>query len=78
MIQDTAIPLLTERDLSVWLGLSLPSLQRMRSNGTGPFFVQLSTRRIGYRKAAVEHWLEARTVDRVGALPSTGYSREGV
>ena len=70
MTQDNSIPLLTERDLSVWLAISLPSLQRMRSNGTGPRFVQLSERRIAYRKSDVEAWLTERTTDRVGgSLP---------
>jgi predicted DNA-binding transcriptional regulator AlpA len=61
-------PLLTEKQLSTWLGVSLPSLQRMRSNGTGPKFIQLSERRIGYRKSEVETWLSARTIDRIGGL----------
>jgi len=63
-----AIPerLLTEKHLATWLGVSLPTLQRMRSNGNGPSFVQLSMRRVGYRKRDVEAWLAARTIDRVG------------
>jgi predicted DNA-binding transcriptional regulator AlpA len=63
-------PLLTEKELSAWLGVSAPNLQRMRSNGSGPPFIQLSPRRIGYRKCDVEVWLAARTTDRVGALAS--------
>jgi predicted DNA-binding transcriptional regulator AlpA len=65
-------PLLTEKDLSAWVGLSVPNLQRMRSSGTGPRFVQLSPRRIGYRKSEVEAWLTSRTTDRVGALTFAG------
>jgi predicted DNA-binding transcriptional regulator AlpA len=61
-------PLLTEKQLSAWLGVSLPSLQRMRSNGTGPHFVQLSKRRIGYRTSAIETWLSARTIVRIGGF----------
>jgi predicted DNA-binding transcriptional regulator AlpA len=74
--------LFTEKQVSNWLGISMPSLQRMRSNGCGPAFVQLSARRIGYRKSAVEAWLSARTVNRVGELndhagrPSTQRSQE--
>ena len=30
--------------------------------------IQLSARRIGYRKSAVEQWLVARTIKRVGGL----------
>jgi predicted DNA-binding transcriptional regulator AlpA len=49
--------LLTEAEVSEWLGLSQPTLSRHRRNGTGPAFVRLSTRRIGYRRSAVEAWL---------------------
>ncbi|MBZ9706963.1 hypothetical protein LB543_09550 [Mesorhizobium sp. ESP7-2] len=58
--------LMTEKALSTWLGISLPSLQRLRSNGNGPRFVRLSERRIAYRRTDVEHWLDARTCDRIG------------
>lgn len=61
-------PHFNEKQLAFWLGISLPSLQRHRADGTGLPFVQLSERRIGYRKSAVERWLEARTISRVGAL----------
>jgi predicted DNA-binding transcriptional regulator AlpA len=54
-------PLLTEKQLSGWLGLSLPTLQRLRTSGSGPRFVQLSNRRLAYRKSVVEQWLEQRT-----------------
>jgi len=67
MVDHNLNPILSERELAAWLGISLPSVQRMRSNGRGPQFVQLSERRIGYRKSDVERWLEARTIDRVGA-----------
>jgi predicted DNA-binding transcriptional regulator AlpA len=70
MMPETMDPLLTEKELSVWVGVSIPNLQRMRSNGTGPRYVQLSPRRIGYRKSDVEAWLTARTTDRIGTLAS--------
>jgi predicted DNA-binding transcriptional regulator AlpA len=63
------VPLLTEKDLSAWLGISLPSLQRMRARGTGPFFVRLSERRVAYRKSDVEAWLAARITDRIHDTP---------
>src|SRR5262249_32227764 len=66
MSDDTLEPLLTEKQLSAWLGISLPNLQRMRSRGGGPLYIQLSERRIGYRKSAVETWLASRTIARVG------------
>src|SRR6266581_7280760 len=60
--------LFTERDLAVYLGLSLPTLQRQRAAGTGPRFIQLSERRIAYRRADVDAWLAARTTDRIGCV----------
>lgn len=68
MAVEIADPLLNEKQLAAWLGVSLPSLHRLRSAGNGPPFVQLSARRIGYRRSAVERWLEARTVTRIGSL----------
>lgn len=70
MVHDFVDLLLNEKQLAVWLGISLPSLQRQRSDGSGPPFVQLSERRIGYRKSAVERWLDTRTINRVGTLIS--------
>ncbi len=70
MTPGTIDPLLTERVLSAWVGVSIPNLQRMRCNGTGPRYVQLSPRRIAYRKSDVKAWLTARTTDRIGALAS--------
>jgi predicted DNA-binding transcriptional regulator AlpA len=52
--------LLTEAEVSEWLGLSQPTLSRHRRNGTGPAFVRLSTRRLAYRRSAVEAWLNER------------------
>jgi predicted DNA-binding transcriptional regulator AlpA len=69
-------PILSEEDLAKWLDTSRPTLQRQRSAGSGPPFVQLSERRIGYRKSAVEQWLEARTINRVGALASAEQAPE--
>ena len=51
MSHDLIDQLLNEKQVAAWLGISLPSLQRQRSNGSGPQFVQLSERRIGYRKS---------------------------
>jgi predicted DNA-binding transcriptional regulator AlpA len=68
MVSNTFDPILTEREYRDWLGISAPTAQRQRSDGSGPPFVQLSERRIGYRKSSVERWLEAHTVNRVGSL----------
>ena len=70
MVPDTFDPILSEREYRAWLGISAPTAQRQRSDGSGPPFVQLSERRIGYRKSVVERWLETRTINRVGDLIS--------
>jgi predicted DNA-binding transcriptional regulator AlpA len=49
--------ILTEREVCNWLGLSEPTLFRHRRDGTGPTFIRLSARRVGYRHSAVEAWL---------------------
>ena len=51
---------LTEAEVSEWLGLSQPTLSRHRRDGTGPAFVRLSARRVGYRRGAVEAWLTTK------------------
>jgi predicted DNA-binding transcriptional regulator AlpA len=77
-MQDVFDPILSEEELAKWLDTSRPTLQRQRSDGSGPPFVQLSERRIGYRKSAIEQWLEARTINRVGALASPAQAPESV
>jgi predicted DNA-binding transcriptional regulator AlpA len=54
---DTAQDILSERQVSDWLGLSEPTLFRHRRDGTGPAFIRLSARRVAYRRSAVETWL---------------------
>ena len=65
---DTLDPILSEAEYRAWLGFSAPTAQRQRSDGSGPPFIQLSQRRIGYRKSVVERWLATRTIARVGEL----------
>ena len=38
--------ILSERQVSDWLGLSEPTLFRHRRDGTGPAFIRLSARRV--------------------------------
>jgi predicted DNA-binding transcriptional regulator AlpA len=54
---DTQHDILSERQVSDWLGLSEPTLFRHRRDGTGPTFIRLSARRVAYRRSAVEAWL---------------------
>jgi predicted DNA-binding transcriptional regulator AlpA len=60
MISNDNEKILTEREVCNWLGVSEPTLFRHRRDGTGPRFIQLSARRVGYRHSAVETWLSQR------------------
>jgi predicted DNA-binding transcriptional regulator AlpA len=57
--------ILTERQVARWLGLGEATVYRLRHEGTGPAFIRLSARRVGYRRSAVEAWLKARERDGV-------------
>jgi predicted DNA-binding transcriptional regulator AlpA len=52
--------ILSERELCNWLGISEPTLSRHRRDGTGPKFIRLSAKRVGYRRSTVEAWLRGR------------------
>jgi|ERR1700736_3493347 predicted DNA-binding transcriptional regulator AlpA len=77
MANDPFDPILSDAEYRAWVGISAPTAQRQRSDGSGPPFIQLSERRIGYRKSAVERWLEARTVIRVGELDASRQAQQG-
>jgi predicted DNA-binding transcriptional regulator AlpA len=57
MISSSTDQILSEREVCNWLGISEPTLFRHRRYGTGPSFIRLSARRVGYRQSAVEAWL---------------------
>jgi predicted DNA-binding transcriptional regulator AlpA len=63
---NTEHEILTEREVSDWLGLSEPTLFRHRRDGTGPTFIRLSARRVAYRRSAVEEWLAQRERQTIG------------
>jgi len=52
--------ILTERQVARWLGLGEATVYRLRHEGTGPAFIRLSARRVGYRRGAVAEWLKQR------------------
>src|SRR5262245_22982620 len=52
--------LLTTPAVAEWLGVSTQWLEIGRSNGYGPRFVRLSTRRVRYRRSDVLDWLGTR------------------
>ncbi|WP_222184208.1 helix-turn-helix transcriptional regulator [Geminicoccus harenae] len=59
--EQAGMTVLTEREAADRLRLSIVTMRRMRWAGSGPRFVRLSEKRIGYREADLNHWLEART-----------------
>lgn len=52
----------SEADAAKAVGLSLRTIQRLRQDGGGPPYVQLTERRIGYTDDALSSWLHSRTV----------------
>lgn len=67
MISDplpTASRVITEAEAARMVGLSVPTLRRMRYDekreNRGPRHVRLSERRIGYRLFDLDAWLERR------------------
>ncbi len=62
MPADTSQRVLSPTELSIELGLSRQTLWRMRKNQTGPEFVFLGAQKIGYRRCAVDKWLDANSV----------------
>lgn len=52
--------LLTPQQAAAYLGLQTATLQRQRTEGTGPPFVRVSKRRVAYRAADLRNWLETR------------------
>lgn len=51
----------TESQAAQYCGLSVVHFRRLRKNETGPRFVQLGVRRIGYRIGDLLTWLEDRS-----------------
>jgi predicted DNA-binding transcriptional regulator AlpA len=52
--------LLTEREAAEMLRLSLRTLQRLNKDGTGPHKLQLTVRRVAYRRADILAWIAVR------------------
>ena len=55
--------LLTPCQTAAYMGVGLPTLQRQRTEGTGPKFVKLGKRLIAYRAADVRAWLRGRVTE---------------
>lgn len=53
--------ILNTEQTAEYLGLSKPTLERMRLKGNGPKFAKLGSS-VRYRKADLDAWLESRLV----------------
>lgn len=58
---------LKENAAASLLGMSARTMQRMRLDGGGPPYVQLTDRRIGYTETALHDWIRERTVTSTSA-----------
>jgi excisionase family DNA binding protein len=52
--------LLTPLQAAEYLGLTYPTLQRMRTKGGGPAYVKLGKRRIAYPESNLKAWVKGR------------------
>lgn len=60
-IAPASLPLIIDKDETAKrLNISPRSLARMRTDGSGPPYVQLSPRRIGYSVPALESWVASK------------------
>ena len=55
-----AVTVLRPEHAAQYVGLSVPTLARMRVEGTGPEFVQLGHKAIGYLVESCDAWLASR------------------
>ncbi len=52
----------SEAEAAAMLSMAPRTLQGKRLDGSGPPFVQLTSRRIGYAVTALENWIASRSV----------------
>lgn len=60
--------IVTEGEAAQMVALSIRTLQRLRTSGGGPVFVQLGGRRIGYQVADLTAWAEGRRAPSTSAV----------
>lgn len=46
-------------DAAEYIGLSVSTLERMRQEGTGPTFIRLGVRAVGYDLTELDAWLDS-------------------
>ena len=49
----------TPKQAAAWLGLSESTMAKQRLTGSGPVYIKLGARRVGYREADLEAWVQA-------------------
>lgn len=67
--------LLTPRQAAAYTGLAIATLQRQRTEGTGPKFVKIGKRRVGYRLTDLLAWLDARVANSTADARVRGLAR---
>lgn len=61
-ITDQPQSCLSTRDAAKYLAVSMPHLERARYEGSGPPYILVGKRRIVYRRADLDAWMEGRKV----------------
>lgn len=54
---------ISEANAAAYCDCAVITFRRMRKSATGPRWIRLSPRRLGYRMSDLDAWLDARTVD---------------
>lgn len=67
--------LLTPRQAAAYTGLATATLQRQRTEGTGPKFVKIGKRRVGYRLTDLLSWIDARVANSTADARIRGLAR---
>lgn len=60
--------LLLAAEVAPWLHQSVQALAQMRYRGTGPRYIKVSARKVLYRKADVDAWIESRSTTQTGQV----------
>jgi predicted DNA-binding transcriptional regulator AlpA len=64
--------IVTPHQAARMVGLTIHTLQRMRTEGTGPRFIKLGKRRVGYRECDLNEWLESRVATSTADVRTRG------
>lgn len=49
-----------------YTGYSTSTLAKKRMDGTGPEYIKLGKRKVGYRKSDLDHWLDSNVYNNTG------------